>query len=232
MFAGPTGSTGAGDAGEDDDAAVRLGQVDEAEKAWLLRNAAAVVYPTLYEGFGLIPFEAAAAGTPCLFAAGTALAEVLPASAATLVGWDASASASAVAPLLRAGPERAAHVATIRAAAERYRWDDTAQRLVELYDRVLVAPPRELRSAPRQRLFVEQRLLETEHARALEWQRHLAFRDEIGSDGLGLVGPGGVLDAADQRALLALLSRPALRRPALSAARAAYRLAGKLTRRG
>ncbi len=76
---------------------LHLGPVGEDEKAWLLRNAAAVVYPSLYEGFGLIPFEAAAAGTPCLFAAWTALAEVLPPIAATLVPWDPVASARAVA---------------------------------------------------------------------------------------------------------------------------------------
>src|SRR5205814_869932 len=42
----------------------RLGAVSEPEKAWLLTNAAAVAYPTVDEGFGLLPFEAVAAGTP------------------------------------------------------------------------------------------------------------------------------------------------------------------------
>ena len=41
-----------------------LGAVSQAEKAWLLANAAAVVYPSTYEGFGLVPFEAAQVGTP------------------------------------------------------------------------------------------------------------------------------------------------------------------------
>ena len=49
---------------------VDLGAVDEPAKARLYRDAAAVLYPTLSEGFGLIPFEAAAAGTPPLFACG------------------------------------------------------------------------------------------------------------------------------------------------------------------
>jgi glycosyltransferase involved in cell wall biosynthesis len=230
VFAGPAGSTGARPpAGAD--GVVRLGPVSEAHKAWLLQNAAAVVYPTLYEGFGLIPFESGAAGTPCLFAAQTALAEVLPASAATLVPWDAGASAAAVRALLDDGPAREEHVATLREAASRYRWDDTARALVALYEDVVLAPPRDVRRAPRERLELERRLRENEFARQQEWQRHLAFREEIGSDGLGLVGPGGVLETADQRALLALLGRPALRRPAMGAARAAYRLAIKLQRR-
>jgi len=232
VFAGPTGSTGAARPSVEDPAAiVRLGPVAEAHKAWLLQHARAVVYPTIYEGFGLIPFEAGAAGTPCLFAPQTALAEVLPESA-TLVAWDAQASAQAVAPLLREGPARSAHVGALRRAASRYRWDDTARALVGLYEHVLVAPPRELRRAPRERLALEQRLQANELLRQQEWQRHLDFREQIGSDGIGLVGAGGVLAAADQRALLALLSRPALRRPATRAARAAYRLSLRVRRNG
>ena len=222
VLAGPSAVVGAEARRDDDRSTVtRLGPVCEDEKAWLLAHAAAVVYPTLYEGFGLIPFEAAAAGTPCLFAAQTALAEVLPPDTALLVAWDAQASARAVAPLLREGSARAAHVAALREAAAAYRWDDTALALLSLYEDVLATPPRELRRAPRERLVLEQRLAE-------EWQRHLAFREHIGSDGLGLVGPGGVLEAPDQRALLALLSSRALRRPMLRTMRAAYALALRL----
>ena len=227
VFAGPDGH---GAPEGEHERTIRLGPVLEAEKAWLLAHAAAVVYPTLYEGFGLVPFEAAAAGTPCLFAAQTALAEVLPDDTATLVAWDASASAAAVAPLLREGPARDEHVAALRGAAARYRWDATAAALVDLYEEVLAAPPRDLRRAPRERLLLEQKLHDNELLRQEEWERFAAFREQIGSDGLGLVGPGGALDADDQRALLALLSRDAVRRPALRATRAAYRLAMRLRR--
>ena len=89
-----------------------------------------------------------------------------------------------MAPLLRDGAERTAHVAALHAAAERYRWDDTAQALVDLYEQVLAAAPSELRRAPRERLALEQRLAENERLRVEEWQRHDAFREPIGSDGL------------------------------------------------
>ena len=36
-----------------------LGPVSEQEKAWLIAHAGAVVYPSVYEGFGLVPFESA-----------------------------------------------------------------------------------------------------------------------------------------------------------------------------
>src|ERR1035441_9122305 len=45
-----------------------LGPVSEAEKTWLIAHAGAVVYPSVYEGFGLVPFESALSGVPCVFA--------------------------------------------------------------------------------------------------------------------------------------------------------------------
>ena len=64
-------------------------------KAWLMARTRLVLYPTVHEGFGLIPFEAADAGVPCLWAAGTALGELLPEDAAGVVAWDAAATADA-----------------------------------------------------------------------------------------------------------------------------------------
>ncbi len=235
VFAGPSGGPGggvrAGGSDPEPEWVIRLGRVSEAEKAWLVGRAAAVVYPTLYEGFGLIPFEAGAAGTPCVFAGVSSLGETLPAGVATLVAWDAAASAAAVAPLLREGPARAAHVEGLRAAAGAYGWDETAARLIEVYEGVVRAPASELRRGPRERLALEQRLGETEELRQEEWRRAKAFRAEVGEDGLSLVGPGGVLDRADQRALVALLSRRGVRRPVMKAVRAAYGLAVRLRRR-
>ena len=46
------------------DAVLRLGAVSEAEKAWLLGRANLVAYPSVQEGFGLVPFEAAEHGVP------------------------------------------------------------------------------------------------------------------------------------------------------------------------
>jgi glycosyltransferase involved in cell wall biosynthesis len=46
------------------DATYVLPEVASAERNWLLRHASLVWYPTSAEGFGLVPFEAAAFGTP------------------------------------------------------------------------------------------------------------------------------------------------------------------------
>ena len=44
-----------------------LGHVTSDERTWLLRHAEAVVYPSSAEGFGFVPYESAALGTPTIF---------------------------------------------------------------------------------------------------------------------------------------------------------------------
>jgi glycosyltransferase involved in cell wall biosynthesis len=61
-----------------DDDIERMGAVTDAELAGLYRNAAAFLYPSWYEGFGLPLHEAARYGTPCLASAHGALPETAP----------------------------------------------------------------------------------------------------------------------------------------------------------
>ena len=106
---------------EDAQDIVVLGRVDDAGRRWLLERCCAVLYPSVEEGFGLMPFEAAAAGRPCLFAPVGAMAESLPVAAASLVPWDARGSAERCAPLLAAGAPRDAHVAMLARGGPRLR---------------------------------------------------------------------------------------------------------------
>ena len=111
---------------------VDLGAVDEREKGWLLERSA-VLYPSTYEGFGLMPFEAAAAGRPCLFAPQTALAEILPAETAVLVPWSGEASGERVLELLSDDAAASRQVETIRAAGEQFTWQACAESLLDIY---------------------------------------------------------------------------------------------------
>jgi GT2 family glycosyltransferase/glycosyltransferase involved in cell wall biosynthesis len=132
--------------------------VSEAGKAWLLRHATAMLYPTTFEGFGLVPFEAAAAKLPCLFAPQTSLAELLPASQAVLVPWDVGESAARVARVLDGGPERDSLVATVQAAGARLTWKGTADRLMEVYRQAADAEPRPGASLAKDVLWLHQRV--------------------------------------------------------------------------
>lgn len=117
-----------------------LGGVSEAEKRWLFDHAALVIAPTTYEGFGLVPFEAAEAGVPCLFAPQASLAEVLPRELALIEPWDAARTADCALSLLKQPEERKRLVDAIRAVGARYTWDRTGEGLLEVYREAVEAP--------------------------------------------------------------------------------------------
>jgi hypothetical protein len=113
---------------------------------WLYGATSLVLYPTVQEGFGLVPFEAARAGVPCLFASQTSLAEVLPREAARIVQWNAELTAAEALRLMTDEAERRSHVETIVAAGERFTWERTGASLVAVYEQALGAPMRPARS--------------------------------------------------------------------------------------
>jgi glycosyltransferase involved in cell wall biosynthesis len=227
-------------------AVLSLGRVDEREKAWLVAHASATVYPSVYEGFGLVPFESALAGVPCIFAPQASLAEVAPPGAASIIPWDPVSSAEHAHALLSDAAAREHHVRALAGRARELKWDAAAGAIVEIYREAAAAPVRDAATLSRDlvrreaRLSVQHeeevaRLLgEREHARAM----YDALNAEVGFS-LGLIGPHGSLPEPVQRALLALSAKPALARPlfaalswAFVAARAARHPGRALRRRG
>ena len=88
---------------------VRTGYVDDDAIPALLRSATAVVYPSLYEGFGLPALEALACGAPLVTTRGTAMEEVAGASAVLVAPGDVDELADALDAALRGtGDDRAA----------------------------------------------------------------------------------------------------------------------------
>ena len=118
-----------------------LGHISDGEKAALYRDAALVVFPSLYEGFGLPPFEAAAAGTPAIYAWRASMREFLPRRGA-LPSLEAGEAAEFVASLLRDERSRAALLEEIQAAGRGLTWHTTAAGYLELYRRALERPAR------------------------------------------------------------------------------------------
>ncbi|HYE85027.1 MAG TPA: glycosyltransferase [Vicinamibacterales bacterium] len=112
---------------------VRSGAVSAAHKRWLLRHADAVLYPTSSEGFGFIPFEAAALGTPTAFVRFGPLRETLPAVLAC-ADWSIARFADHVEALL-ASP--AIQLGQISAAAQSLTWRHAATRTLEAYFELL-----------------------------------------------------------------------------------------------
>lgn len=110
-----------------------LGWVDDDAAAALLAGAAAFVYPSLYEGFGLPPVEALASGTPVIASTDPALAEVLGDSALLVDPRDPEALADAVARVLDDTTLTAALRASGLARAARFTWDRAAAETAKVY---------------------------------------------------------------------------------------------------
>ncbi len=183
-------------------ALVRLDAVSEAEKAWLLGRASVVAYPSVHEGFGLVPFEAAGLGVPCAWAPGTALSEVIPDSAAAIVPWDAAASADRVLELMRDEHAAARNLQVVREAAAALRWEQAAAQLLDVYRSACDGP-----QAPAGGLG------RTEGPPS----------SGLSEDAIRLVGPAGALPRDLERPLLALATHPKIAMPVFRAIRAGYR---------
>ncbi len=123
---------------------VKLGIVDEAEKGWLLENAALLLYPSITEGFGLNPFEAAQIGTPALTSRGGSLAEVMGEQVVYFESFDPEESADAIWSLINDATARTRQTDAILARVADFRWLETASRLWTLLDRILELPPRSI----------------------------------------------------------------------------------------
>jgi glycosyltransferase involved in cell wall biosynthesis len=195
-------------------AVLDLGGVDESQRAWLFAHARGVVVPSVVEGFGLVPLEAAAAGLPCLFADQSSLSEVVSASLASLVPWNPSRSAARVMPLLSDAAARREHVEQLCRDAERWRWERLAGQLMATYERSLRMPYRAAAVRAWQELEREQFLTEINRARLQVQDMHQDLLDRLG-DRVALARDDGFLTARQQRGLMRVGSRPALARAVL-----------------
>lgn len=101
-------------------------------------NAAdALVYPSLFEGFGLPVIEAMACGTPALVAETSSLPEAVGSTGRCLPPDDADAWTGALAQVLHDAAWRAEMGARARARAREFTWARTAAQTVASYRRAL-----------------------------------------------------------------------------------------------
>lgn len=119
---------------------VALRHVTDGELKWLYRHAALVLFPTLYEGFGLIPFEAAAEGTPCVYSGRSSVGEYLPSEGALLELNDAAKTARELSAVLESDEVGAGIVRAIRGAAKSLTWARAANSYIDIYYRSLTRP--------------------------------------------------------------------------------------------
>ena len=108
--------------------------------AALYRDADVLVYPSLYEGFGLPPLEAMAAGIPVVAARSSCLPETLGDSAALVDPHDPDELAAAVERILTDSDARARAVIAGRTHAARFTWERCAAETCAVYRKVAGVP--------------------------------------------------------------------------------------------
>ncbi len=111
--------------------------LSDGELLTLYRSAAAVLYPTLYEGFGFPAVEAQAAGTPVIFSPLGSLAELVGPLASLVPAEDLAAWATALHEAATLPTEiRANKAARARDWALGFRWAESYRRHLEVYRKV------------------------------------------------------------------------------------------------
>jgi hypothetical protein len=112
----------------------------DAEREWLYAESAVILYPTVSEGFGLVPFEAARAGTPTLSTRMGSLDEMLPPGIPTIDSFDVNTTATLVQRILSEPDLASTIVRELCDRGDHFTWDRTGTLMLELMDRALIGP--------------------------------------------------------------------------------------------
>jgi glycosyltransferase involved in cell wall biosynthesis len=119
------------------EAVVRLGSVNEKRLRNLYQSALALVYPSLYEGFGLPLVEAMACGTPVVASSVASMPEVLGGAGLLVDPTDTDAWTDAIVAIVTDSELRhRLREAGLRRAAD-FTWGRTAQETLDVYRRVV-----------------------------------------------------------------------------------------------
>ena len=111
--------------------------VKEEDKPIIYSEAKLFVFPSLYEGFGIPPLEAMAASVPVIASNTSSLPEVMGDAGVMVEPKDVQAIASHMYDILNNDEYAKDLIEKGLQQAKKFNWDDSAQKLYELYQNVL-----------------------------------------------------------------------------------------------
>ena len=114
-----------------------LGFVPDATLSVLYRLAAVFVFPSLYEGFGLPPLEAMAAGAPVVTSNVSSLPEVVGDAALLVEPMDAASIAAGLGRVLHEPALRADLVRRGHERVKAFSWERSVRRVREVYGEIV-----------------------------------------------------------------------------------------------
>ncbi len=110
--------------------------VSELDLAYYYSSALLLVYPSLYEGFGLPPLEAMACGCPVVTSSTSSLPEVVGEAGIMVDPYDTDGLAQAIKQVLTDDKLRDDMVRKGLEQAKRFSWEEAARETLEVYDKV------------------------------------------------------------------------------------------------
>ena len=111
-----------------------IGYIEEEHKPYLLKLAKALVWPSLYEGFGLPPIEAMSVGTPVITSQVTSLPETVAKAAVMVDPYSIPDLARATSILLNDQAVRENLVEQGYLQAKKFGWERTAEKTREVFN--------------------------------------------------------------------------------------------------
>jgi alpha-1,3-rhamnosyl/mannosyltransferase len=119
------------------DRVIWLGHVPDEELAWLYNAATLMVYPSLYEGFGLPILEAMVCGCPVICSDRASMPEVAGDAALLVNPEDEIDLAEKIRQLMEDEPLRRQLASSGTARAGQFSWSATANRTIAVFNEVL-----------------------------------------------------------------------------------------------
>lgn len=114
-----------------------LGYVSFAEKKVLLQTAIALVFPSLYEGFGLPVLEAFASQLPVITSTISSLPEIAGDAALLVDPYDTEALSDAMHQVITSSEKRHACIAKGYARAAKMTWASCAEKTINVYQQII-----------------------------------------------------------------------------------------------
>jgi len=118
-----------------------LGSITDAEKRWLFENTRLFLYPSVVEGFGFMPFEAAHHGVASICSRGGSLDEVLPVDLPCIPDFDVDAAVDLAWRVLQDDALGEQMVHTVRSGGAQFTWERTTDLLLELIQEMTTRRP-------------------------------------------------------------------------------------------
>jgi glycosyltransferase involved in cell wall biosynthesis len=117
-----------------------LGYTADSSVLWLLNNCFALVYPSLFEGFGMPVLEAMSQGAAVITSHAASLPEVIGDAGLLVDPLDVESIQQAMRRLYQGEVDRAALQQKARQRAKLFSWQSAARRLLDVYAQVLTLP--------------------------------------------------------------------------------------------